>query len=120
MSAYKFGVSDGNIILKVDWTSSATTFLCWGNPDVRNDNIPATGSSPYFNEQGTNEQDNGVATIRFPDNSTFRVRVLFVDRNDHSIFSQKGDVIVAYKGPGRAEGSWYNVGNVVTGAKAVG
>jgi hypothetical protein len=70
----------------------------------------------YVNEQGQTEKDNGWTTVQLSntDSSSMRIRVLFSNRGDGSIFSSAGDVITAYTAKyGDQESHWTHSGNLV-------
>lgn len=118
MATKEFPATDGFTggMLRVEWEPGAARFSGWiAAPDEDADRVSFDGSSPYLNEQGGAEQDNGVATSPPLPNShsTFRIRVLYITRGDGSIFSTRGDVIYARKPNDGFEGSWQKAGNLL-------
>lgn len=111
MPTKNFDILDGNVRLELTWDRGQTNFSGIMNPAA--DRIRFNGTSPYVNEQRIIENDNGVGLVYFPDGSYFRVRILYTERNDGTIFSAAGDVISCYGPKNGNEHSWVHLGNIL-------
>jgi hypothetical protein len=110
-----FTNADGNLRYQITWDRAVGfSGFAWVETSAAEKNKEFhCVKAGYPNEQGKLELDNGVATaVRPPE--LLRIRVLFQDRNDGSIFSKAGDVISAYSPSSGAEKHWLYGGNLVS------